>query len=434
MKKIYFIILLPFLMLCVTQVTWAQGVNLSNGKDFYNECSKTILTSNKEVQRYVDKDGRFRMDVNKENMACYSGFKYQINELNDYSIEATIEPVNTKSYMACGIMYGFKDWDNYSWFIITADGRFFLGVRANGINVYESKWQYAEGIPMKKAVSRIKIWKTGNKIFYAVNGRLAISLDAYKLAGDVHGIIANGKGDFALHNFKIDNGPSQSSGQFSNNKASEDLEIVGSGTGFLIDKRGYLATNHHVIEDAEAIGVCLQIDGEWKSFNGEVIKDDPTNDLAIIKIDDPDFKPFDHLPYAFSFDTEEVASEIFTLGYPQVQIMGSDVKYTTGVINARTGLQGAPTHYQISAHIDYGNSGGPLFNEKGFIIGVTDSGLNKAEFGDVNYAVKSTYLKVLADALPKTLQFANDKSIAEKKRTEQIRILSQYVALLLIAK
>lgn len=432
MKKIYFSIWLPLLMMCVSQVTWAQGLTLSSGKEFYDKCGSP--TSETNIQRSVDKDGRFRMEAKKDNWAFYTGFQYPINELNDYSIEATVEPVNAKSNQSCGIIYGFKDWDNYSQFIINSMGHYYLAVKLNGINVYESKWQLADGIPTKKSVSRMKIWKTGDKIFYAVNGRLATSLDAYKLSGNLYGFITNGKGDFALHNFKIENGTTQTVSQVSNNKGSEDLEIVGSGTGFLIDKRGYLATNHHVVEDAEAIGVCLRIDGEWQSFNGEVIKDDPTNDLAIIKIDDPDFKGFDNLPYAFSFDTEDVASEIFTLGYPQVQIMGSDVKYTTGVINARTGLQGDPTHYQISAHIDHGNSGGPLFNEKGFIIGITDSGLNKAQFGDVNYAVKSTYLKVLADALPKTLEFANDKSIAEKKRTEQIRTLSQYVALLLIAK
>ena len=212
------------------------------------------------------------------------------------------------------------------------------------------------------------------------------------------------------------------------------MQIVGSGTGFLIGKRGYLATNHHVVDGAGAIGVCLRTDGEWKTYDGIVVKDDPTNDLAIIKIEDPNFKEFDHLPYAFSFETEDIASDIFTLGYPQVQVMGSDVKYTTGVVNAITGIQGDPTHYQISAHIDHGNSGGPLFNEKGYIIGITDSGLNKAVYGDVNYAVKSTYLKVLADALPKKLEFANDRSIALQKRTDQIKILSQYVALILIAK
>lgn len=227
---------------------------------------------------------------------------------------------------------------------------------------------------------------------------------------------------------------SSSSNQNSSGNTNKSLQIVGSGTGFLIDKRGYLATNHHVIDGAGAIGVCLRIDGEWQSFDGIVIKDDPTNDLAIIKIEDPDFKGFENLPYAFSFETEDIASEIFTLGYPQVQVMGTDVKYTTGVINARTGIQGDPTHYQISAHIDHGNSGGPLFNEKGYIIGITDSGLDKAKFGDVNYAIKSTYLKVLADALPKNLEFANDSSIAQKRRTEQIKTLSEYVALILIAK
>lgn len=432
MKKNNFCIFLLFMMLCVSQATWAQGLNLSNGTEFYNKLGD-ITNNSKDCKRYVDKDGRFRMDINGDYLA-WSLINDPIDEFKDYSIEALVEPINGKVNMSLGLIFGFKDQDNYSCFLINSMGSYLLFVKANGINVYESKWQQADGIPVKKAKSRVKLWKTGDKIYFAVNGRLATSLDAYKLSGDAHGFVTSGKGDFALHSFKIENGTTQTSNQVSSNKGSDDLEIVGSGTGFLIDKRGYLATNHHVVDDAEAIGVCLRIDGEWQSFNGEVVKDDPTNDLAIIKIDDPDFKAFDNLPYAFSFETEDVASEIFTLGYPQVQIMGSDVKYTTGVINARTGVQGDPTHYQISAHIDHGNSGGPLFNEKGFIIGITDGGLDKAQFGDVNYAVKSTYLKALADALPKTLEFANDKSIAEKKRTEQIRILSQYVALLLIAK
>ena len=112
--------------------------------------------------------------------------------------------------------------------------------------------------------------------------------------------------------------------------------------------------------------------------------------------------------------------------------MGSDVKYTAGTINSKTGIQGDPTHYQISAHIDHGNSGGPMFNSKGSIIGITDSGLDKAEFGDVNYAIKSSYLKSLVDALPVKLNLPNDKTIANLSRVEQIKRISKYTALILV--
>ncbi|MBP9990197.1 MAG: trypsin-like peptidase domain-containing protein [Bacteroidales bacterium] len=212
------------------------------------------------------------------------------------------------------------------------------------------------------------------------------------------------------------------------------MQIVGSGTGFAIDKRGYFVTNHHVIDGAGAIGICIQKNGEWVSYNGKVIKTDPTNDIAIIKIDDEDFKEFNNIPYSFSYESEDVAAEIFTLGYPRVDVMGTDVKYTTGVINSRTGIQGDPTHYQISAHIDHGNSGGPLFNTKGHVIGITDSGLDKAKFGDVNYSVKSMYIKALVESLPIKLQLPNDSRITNMSRSEQIKTISPYVALILIAQ
>ena len=210
------------------------------------------------------------------------------------------------------------------------------------------------------------------------------------------------------------------------------VSIDASGTGFLIDKRGYLATNNHVTKGARGIYVCIQIDGIWKSYNAVLVKNDPTNDLSIIQIDDTNYKPFPSLPYNFTTDVEEVASEIYTLGYPQVHIMGTEVKYTTGAINSKSGVQGDPTHYQISAHIDHGNSGGPMFNSKGTIIGITDSGLDKAEFGDVNYAIKSSYLKSLVDALPVKLELPHDTSIEKLSRVEQIKVLSKFTALILI--
>lgn len=217
-----------------------------------------------------------------------------------------------------------------------------------------------------------------------------------------------------------------------NTKTDEGITIDASGTGFIIDKRGYLATNNHVTKGARGIYVCLQIDGIWKSYNAVLVKNDPTNDLSIIRIEDTTFKPFSSMPYNFTTDVEEVASEIYTLGYPQVHIMGTEVKYTTGAINSKSGVQGDPTHYQISAHIDHGNSGGPMFNSKGTIIGITDSGLDKAEFGDVNYAIKSSYLKSLVDALPVKLELPHDTSIEKLSRVEQIKVLSKFTALILI--
>ncbi len=448
MRKENFVLVLFLLMLCVSQAICAQGLTIESGQEYWDKCLDRNSIPGR-VKKYVDSKGRYRQDMKSNDGGNVSDIKYRIDESKDWSIDATVARVNSCSYGKSlpfvGIAFGYKDFDNYS-FLCVNGKEYVIEVVRNGIKLYRKNRAYYYRKAYDSLNTRIKIFKQGDQVFFALNGNVVDTIGVYKLSGDIHGLYTSGKGDFAIYDFKIDNDVEQMTIPTSNGNTGggtaqssadgqrEDMKIVGSGTGFLIDKRGYLATNHHVVEDAGAIGVCLRVDGEWRTYDGVVIKDDPTNDLAIIKIEDPNFKEFTNLPYAFSFETEDIASEIFTLGYPQVQVMGSDVKYTTGVVNAITGIQGDPTHYQISAHIDHGNSGGPLFNEKGYIIGITDSGLNKAVYGDVNYAVKSTYLKVLADALPKKLEFAHDQSIALKKRTEQIKTLSQYVALILIAK
>lgn len=445
MRRIGYICGLCVLLLYVPQAVHAQCLNIKNGQEFYDKCHNKENTPG--VKNYVDSEGRCRQDVKSKEGSIVSFVWDEIDETKNWSIDATVGRVNEYCYGKLpfvGIVFGFKDVDNFSYFCVNG-GEYVIKIMRGGLVVHEESKDYKLDETRKKFNARIKVFKQGNQVFFALNGNIVDAIGAYKLSGCNHGLLTSGKGKFAIEKFKIENDvddipiptPNKKEGSVilqSSTAKSEGKQIVGSVTGFLIDKRGYLATNHHAVEDAGAIGVCLRVDGEWRTYDGVVIKDDPTNDLAIIKIEDPNFKEFTNLPYAFSFETEDIASEIFTLGYPQVQVMGSDVKYTTGVVNAITGIQGDPTHYQISAHIDHGNSGGPLFNEKGYIIGITDSGLNKAVYGDVNYAVKSTYLKVLADALPKKLEFAHDQSIALKKRTEQIKTLSQYVALILIAK
>ena len=75
-----------------------------------------------------------------------------------------------------------------------------------------------------------------------------------------------------------------------------------------------------------------------------------------------------------------------------MSIMGDEIKFTDGRISSKTGYMGDLSTYQISAPIQPGNSGGPMFNEHGDIVGITSSGLNKQVADNVNYAIKSSYL------------------------------------------
>ena len=137
------------------------------------------------------------------------------------------------------------------------------------------------------------------------------------------------------------------------------------------------------------------------------------------------------MPYAIKRETLELGSSVFALGFPLSQIMGTDIKYTDGKISSRTGIAGKISNYQISVPIQPGNSGGPLFDLNGDIVGITSSGFNR-ELNiteNVNYAIKSSYLISLMDLLPiepEILNIKNNKPLNDdmpkliKKRTNYV--------------
>ena len=220
-----------------------------------------------------------------------------------------------------------------------------------------------------------------------------------------------------------------------NNKepTENNTEWAGNGSGFFISTSGYIVTNNHVIDGVSEIEVEFKYKNEIRGFNAKVIKTDKTNDLAIIKIDDSEFSNLSDIPYNFKTRSVDIGTEIFALGYPMaLSLMGKDIKFTDGKISSKTGLGGDITTYQIQVPIQPGNSGGPLFDFEGNLIGITSSGVNrKLDITEnVNYAIKSSYLLNLIDVLPETITLPSSTQLSSKKLTEQIKILSDYVVLI----
>ena len=118
--------------------------------------------------------------------------------------------------------------------------------------------------------------------------------------------------------------------------------------------------------------------------------------MSILKIDDENFKGFGPIPYNIKTSMADVGEEIFVLGYPMTATMGDEIKLTTGVVSSRTGFQGDVSLYQISAPIQPGNSGGPLFDSQGNLIGIISAKHKGAE--NVGYAIKASYLKNLMES------------------------------------
>ena len=213
-------------------------------------------------------------------------------------------------------------------------------------------------------------------------------------------------------------------------KKVKNGEWAGNGSGIIISKSGYIITNHHVIDDADDIEVEFIIDGEVKKFNAEIVQTDKVNDLAIIKIVDVNFDGLDDLPYNFKTPSSDVGTKVYSYGYPMaLTLMGKEIKITDGIISSKSGFDGDITTYQITAPIQGGNSGGPLFDDKGNFIGINSSGLRKDIADNVSYSIKSSYVANLIDVLPKKIDLPESTKLQSLPLTEQIKEISKYVVL-----
>ena len=144
---------------------------------------------------------------------------------------------------------------------------------------------------------------------------------------------------------------------------SRDFKQRSLGSGFIIDKEGYIVTNNHVIENADEITVKLSNDKEYKA---EIVGRDPNTDLALIKIDGAD----NLHPLSFgNSDNLAVGSWVVAIGSP----FGLEQTVTAGIVSAKGRIIGSGPYddfIQTDASINPGNSGGPLINMNGEVVGI----------------------------------------------------------------
>ena len=201
--------------------------------------------------------------------------------------------------------------------------------------------------------------------------------------------------------------------------------IATSGTGFALSSNGFIVTNHHVIDGARNLSV-KGVNGDFSiSYKAKIVVSDKNNDLAIIQIDDNDFSSIAKIPYSIKPNNSDVGENVFVLGYPLRATMGDEIKLTNGIVSSKTGFQGDITSYQISAPVQPGNSGGPLFDQAGNLIGVINAKHIGAE--NVSYAIKVSYLKNLIDLLPSSLTINTTSNLAGLSLSDQVRQLNKFV-------
>ena len=213
-----------------------------------------------------------------------------------------------------------------------------------------------------------------------------------------------------------------------NNTETPPPSFSRGGTGFLIDGKGYLITNMHVVKNATQV----EVQNSLGEYHARIIQLDHQADLALLKIEDTTYHPFASLPYGISKSDAELGEDVFTLGYPRPEIV-----YGKGYMSAKTGYQGDTTNFQLTIAANPGNSGTPVLNNDGEVVGMVSSTQQNAQ--GMVFAVRSKNIFQALDAMrnDSTLQ-VSDSTLSHLKipvnsfmkgmeRKTQLKRLEDYI-------
>ncbi len=164
------------------------------------------------------------------------------------------------------------------------------------------------------------------------------------------------------------------------------------GSGFIIDEKGIVVTNNHVIQDAQDI--IIRVNGD-KEFKAKVIGSDPLSDIAILQLDTTE--KFTPVKFGNS-DDARIGDWVIAIGNP----FGLGGTVTSGIISARNrsiGLSRYEDYIQTDASINSGNSGGPLFDMNGDVIGINTAILGRSGSIGIGFSIPSNSAKLVINQL-----------------------------------
>ena len=195
-----------------------------------------------------------------------------------------------------------------------------------------------------------------------------------------------------------------------------------AGTCFMISRNGYLVTSYHVVKGADSINIENE---KFGTIRASVMYSDPANDVSVLQVD----TTLMLLPYVIENTEASLAEDVYTLGFPR-----EDVVFGEGAISALSGYNQNPNSYQVSVPVNPGNSGGPLLNNRGNLIGMI-SGLQTETMGAA-FAIKSSVILdiVTGDSLKNTITLPKQNSIRNVNRVAQVRQWRDFVFMVRVFK
>ena len=190
---------------------------------------------------------------------------------------------------------------------------------------------------------------------------------------------------------------------------SKPVAIVkGTGSGFLLSEKGIVATNYHVIDNADRIEVFFPTNE--KTFECDVLIENNKDDIALLRLKNFNYSDisFRAIPYSIGDRKSiKIGKKVYTLGYPLSDVLGKDVKLSDGLITSKSGIESDYSVMQIDAPIQPGNSGGPLFNHDGELVGLIVASYSQRHsletsgtmHQNVNFAIKVNRLVNMIEEL-----------------------------------
>ncbi|KAA9331379.1 trypsin-like peptidase domain-containing protein [Hymenobacter busanensis] len=195
-----------------------------------------------------------------------------------------------------------------------------------------------------------------------------------------------------------------------------------SGTGFALTADGYVVTSYHVIQGADSLLIESR---DRQRYRAEPVFTDVAHDLAILRVNQKGFAGFGRLPYTVKRREADLGERVYTLGYPR-----EDLVFNDGSLSARSGFEGDTGFYQISIPVNPGNSGGPVLDDRGNLIGVISG--RQMDVQSAAFATKSSYLMRLVDSLSAAgsapgYNVPRTNLLAGQSRPQQLRKLQDFV-------
>ena len=211
-------------------------------------------------------------------------------------------------------------------------------------------------------------------------------------------------------------------------KNTDDVVInASSGSGFAVSADGYVITNNHVIDGCQEVIVHTK----EKEVKTKIISYDPQNDLALLK---GDFSP--KTVFSLSNQRPELLQDVYVAGYPFGNAISSSIKVTKGIISSLTGIGNNFSNMQIDAALQSGNSGGPILDDYGNVIGVAVSKLDSKymleNFGSIpentNFGIKSSVVRSILDSNNVVRPDPNKIEISKSKLGKMISNGTYYIS------